>query len=904
MAYLDTYFNGSYNDYLTYFGDEYKNTFYKYVFKNNPPAEGVENGGGTDQYDWINDTNGLAQNWYIAYIVSQQTEIVTGNNFTGNAQRFETTDDISDLHATLYAILGEMDPNYRYHVRFRYRTNSYLSSIKLGSEDEITLPYNDGNAEVYLSEAIEIDNTIEVLYFKINQAGVYFEIDEVELIKESETYLVKENPAGWEKLQIKWERSKKYNSILRNYAVSLRWYIRNYGGGDFIKDQYDLYDILAEITVEIYEINTQTGDYVKFYDGILNFTPGKVKFLITDRFVEIGIKDGTKEAKLIDRSEVEYDLFTNISHDGKQLTPIAEQIIKVDPLDLYLRFETKMRIRDHLYNIIWSNNDTPVEWYPTLEETTINDIGDRIVGNGDDGVIYENTTDYDTIFRITNIDVQQFNSLYLIPSIFGNSAFVSISYIVYVYDADDIPVQIINIDNYSNTFSQSGGTTQIINPEFDLSNMLYDWEVPAGGYIKFYVIYLITDIIGYKISYSNNVLFNLNGYEIFPSVEQTNTRGLFLHEAFGKVLQLATSEQDTDKVIYSTLLGHIESDYETYLVNGKWANLFLTSGFNLRQFPDKGILASIDGLFNSLFAIEPVGLGYDRVNDRFFIETMSEFFKDNYFMFDLGEVNNFESEPYPDAYIPSIKCGWPEVDFEDLNGVSEFNMPLEYTINQPVKNEVNWRADYHGASIAIDLCRRKQYSTNSTEDTKYDEFRYIIDTDRIRAIQGKSGDSELSGIVNIDQYFNLRITGRENVLRHKSMLTPMLWKHPQDIRFLSLKKGVSIIYTNQAGKIVNEIDNIKYDELSGKYYIPVLDTFEKEINQEIFNTMNSDPHGFIRYTHDEEEYNGFIKSLNVESYPLKATWEVIRREYVESLNYVYEDSDNYTFEDENNYTFE
>ena len=906
MSYLNTYFAGNYNDYLNYFEEEYRNTFFKFVLKSTAPIFGVRNGGGVDQDDWKDPINGLGLGWNISYIFSQNTSIVTGNGFNGNAQRFATTSNPSDTQAILSIELENLDPTIKYKVRVKYRTNGITAGLRLDGGTIEDLLYNEGNALQIVSAEFPVSGTTALLEFLIQESDRFLEIDEVEIAPGEEIYLVKENPAGWEKLQIKWDRSSRYNGIFRNYAVSLKWYLRNTGGGEFINSQYDLYDILAVVTVEIYEKDFQTGDYIKFYDGILDYKPGRFKQLHSKRFAEIGIKDGSKESQVLDREEIDYDVFSNIAHNGTQLTPLLETSILLPPINLLLRVEARMEIIGSKLDIIFSNNDTPVSYYPALIDTTINDIDDRLVASGAESTIYENSTDFDVVLDLTDASIyDQTNVITLQPAPFGNEAEVTIVVGISIYDEDDVEIQTEVIDNFQKLFTQVGGATYYQYVNFDFSAAQTQWSIPSGGKMTMYSIYKIdAGMFGYKVSYSQNTKFNFKAFETFPSVSESAARGMFYHDLIGKIIQLATGETDESKVFRSALLGKTTSEYGTYASNGKWANLFLTSGFNVRQFPDRGLLASLKASFKTLFAIEPIGMGFDRSTSQFYIEQLARFYDETNFMFALGEVDEFESEPYEDAYIPNIKAGWPEVDFEDLNGVSEFNLPLEYNVDQPGKKSVDWRAEYLGASVAIEIPRRKPYATNSAEDTKYDELRMVVLSDGIRAIQGKSGDTNLEGIVNIEEYYNISISGRENMIRHEGLLTPMLWKRAQNIRFLSLKKGTKIQYTTFKGKVVMETDTIMYDELNGRYFVPKLDTFVKEVNRNIITVMNTDPHGFITYSNDGEDFSGFIKTLDVESYPSTAEWTTIRREYIAELNFVFENEDNVIDEQEDNFIFE
>lgn len=92
--------------------------------------------------DWINPTNGLAQNWLFAgYATSYSKSIVTDSDFSGNAQK--TTIDIDgashvvylyqDVGLTIgkkYHVKGRVKASYRYGI-YRGQGNQAIKDIKL-----------------------------------------------------------------------------------------------------------------------------------------------------------------------------------------------------------------------------------------------------------------------------------------------------------------------------------------------------------------------------------------------------------------------------------------------------------------------------------------------------------------------------------------------------------------------------------------------------------------------------------------------------------------------------------------------------------------------------------------------------------------------------------------------------
>lgn len=84
----------------------------------------VTNSGAAGTTDWVDsNSDGLADDWSIPYYSSQaQTTIVTGNGFSGNAQRIQNTGST----ITTFAIAYSTPIIYTgfYKVTFRYRSSA------------------------------------------------------------------------------------------------------------------------------------------------------------------------------------------------------------------------------------------------------------------------------------------------------------------------------------------------------------------------------------------------------------------------------------------------------------------------------------------------------------------------------------------------------------------------------------------------------------------------------------------------------------------------------------------------------------------------------------------------------------------------------------------------------------
>lgn len=725
-----------------------------------------------------------------------------------------------------------------------------------------------------------------------------------------------DSPGGWDESGIIFARNEIYHSVLRSAVLSLRFDRRTGGGGEYIKQAYDEAGIYAEVEYYQYRRNPQTNDYDLFYHGISD-----LKKYIADRdYIECAIIDSSKQEKLLTRDNINYNVRDNVSTDNVSVTDFTfmPTDILFKPIDIYLSVETISRfdLDDFPGDSIWdyttiggtppaSMDEKIIPFY--LEETTKNEIGDELTISDDPDPdnrtieIYRNDSDEDiTILTGDPLwDILE-NTMEVTVSTFDPSEVV-LDLIADVIDSEDTVITSRLI--YRQAFTS--GTTTPVYITLALINYFYTtWSVPAGGAFRLYFKYYPTTEIVLISRIDGKLRFNINYTKLSLSIGQTYAECFYPHEAFTRLVQLSTSETDTDKLFYSEILGRPGSEFSSYTNTGEAAYDVVTNGFAIRKYPNRAINVSLRKLFQTFDAIYNLGFGYDRVNDRFYISPKREFYNPDYFMYDLGEIKDLKISIYENGYFNDIKSGYnSDGDYEDLQGAKEINVQTEHSVNPPVKKSIDLRTKYDLDSIGIEITRRKQYSTSAGEDTKRDDNIFIVKTDGLETLQGVTdGD----GIENIEQYYNLTLTPRENLIRNGSLIKPALYKTTELIKFVKSKKKVDISYQNQNGQNVNEFDDIEASELTeDALFIPEMHEFEAFVVTEHLTILNENPHGFIKYSFDGVDYQGYIDEVETKDYNRKATYKLIAKPFIEpESNKIYEDDYNDIFEEANNQIFE
>lgn len=730
---------------------------------------------------------------------------------------------------------------------------------------------------------------------------------------EEETLI--DNPDGWAENGQMWQRHKEYHGVFQSYTANTFRFGRKAGqGGDFIYDKYLLDDIKTIVLIEIYDRNPQTDDFDISYTGLLNFDPEKLR--IERDFIEIGFVQNSDIQKFITNDEIELNIKSLFGLDGTAINDFLNSPAEITfkGINLMLIVEEYGLFTGYIYF-----NDVPgYEGHPYyLSETDIyyfgsvviaNEIGDRLLTNeldGDDRTIeiYQNETEFETEIIFTNVDSYDHNSYIEFTNHGGGYAKVTMSITLQVYDSEDILVgqDVLWWEEFIDD-TIAGVHKHYIN--YDISDLIDTpeatgiyWSVPAGGRMLLFT--RVTPEVGTWLSVQCELVQNLENWLSFieksPTIGDTTNSGYFTHELFTRCFQQILSKEDG---FYSGFFGRTDSEFISYSGNGPGSLDFVIDGWNLRQFLNHQFIVEFKKLFQTFDGICNLMLGYDKANERFYIEKKEEAFKNDLIMFDIGEVSELVITPYKNAYFNEIEAGYEEKgDYEEVQGIYEINLNQSYAINIPVKETLKIKAPYNTDSIGMELARRKPYSAYASQDTKYDEKIYVVRTDGSETIQG---GEDLEGFIGIEERYNICFTPRENTIRWANFIKSGLWKEGTILlKFQAATKSIDIIYKNQNGDIVDEFDNITdSDLLDIRLFDPQYYEFEGVFNLNFKEKLDDNPHGLIKFTFDENNYIGFIDELQTQDYNRKAKYKLIAYETAEGENKLFMDDDPALFMDD------
>jgi hypothetical protein len=613
------------------------------------------------------------------------------------------------------------------------------------------------------------------------------------------------------------------------------------------------------------------------------------------------------------RDEIDLDLMQTISLDQVTIDPLTEAPVDIEflPIDIYLHLDVIANIFEELTGAPWniSLSDGFLEddtIYPYASETDIvtNELGDRFTMSDNaayaerEAMIYENTSGQNATIIISEL-AAEVNDMYHYATDdgAGNTYDAILTIYLVTKTAADPPVVLTN----QTIAHKEWHDVYESHVKFDFTWNTIDTEltIPVGGKIEMRMVFERGASWNNSTSYIGGRLeLHLKLTEKTDGAMAKDISCFFPHEAFTRLIQLMTSETDQTKLFYSEFFGRTDSQFVTYTANGEGALDAITTGYRLRRFQNMPLPLNFRDIFKTYDFINCLGLGFDKVNDRFYIAERADFYNEDYFMFDLGDVTELVITPYKDSYYSEIESGYEEKgEYEQFAGVNEFNIQTSHGLRFPVKEKLSLRAPYNTDSIGMELARRAGYYTLSSKDTRYDDKIYIVRTDGSQTIQV---GSTVTGFEGVEQYYNIAFTPRENLLRHKDFINPGLWKHEltKRVKYLNSSKKINIYYFNQLGNHVHEHDDLSIAELGyGRAYNPEYYEFKAPITRAMIVILNTDPHGYVRFSFDGINYEGYIDDVQIDDYPKTSSWKLIGKDAAAETTKLFMDDSIATFED-------
>jgi len=512
------------------------------------------------------------------------------------------------------------------------------------------------------------------------------------------------SPDGWNDTMVNWGRSNKYLGLFREFSVPLnfvkdgakilRWAMWNYG-------------IEAVLYLSILKLDRTTfpDKYEQWYTGELDFSQYKQ----TKNGVDITIMEGGLSKILKAQEGTSYEVRINDDTERRALY-----------LD-GMPFENRVECN------IFDQEIAGAAFTPGSEFWV---LGTGIISN-------EGTSQ-----GVISADQAQSSDQ---PPNSPNSFFTSVS--------KTIPVNISGSISVKNFLS---GTTSI--------KIFIHKHTSDGVFVSEHVIVPIQNISGagtfITVSYSFTIPFE-------PGTKATLYARVEGASSLGGIVNIIGSMSYNYNVTFDSTLCECLTWMRVFekltekMTKGKYGcrsnflsslddtNL-ITSGQAIRQYKSDAVIKTN---FNDFFkACQRWGVGLGIENDMLIIEKHEYFFQ-NDIAIELGEVNDVEWIFAEDLGFNTIKSGYTNQTYDNVNGIYEFNVTQQYTtpITRNVK-ELDLICPYRADMTGIELTRLKLFQLDTT-DNKADNETFIVNVEKGTQYNYYKGTFEKQ--INTGSYFIL-----------------------------------------------------------------------------------------------------------------------------------------------------
>lgn len=311
------------------------------------------------------------------------------------------------------------------------------------------------------------------------------------------------------------------------------------------------------------------------------------------------------------------------------------------------------------------------------------------------------------------------------------------------------------------------------------------------------------------------------------------------------------------------------------------SNYTITSGDAIRGLEGAVVKTSLNDFiqsFNTWSAAE-FGITTDIIPVAIF-EDEKHFWNDNKLP-SLGDVANAHFINTTDYEFNTIKCGWPNQSYNDINGRTEFNTTAEYsTPVTRLTQELNITSIYRADSIGAEILRinlENKITTDSTSDNNI----FIINTEKnpvngLYNLNRPQFDS-ITGVLSPSTVFNVLLSPARCLRAHSAKIKAAMWAlSDKYLTFQTLDKNSSLV-TKKGDEIIQENANIQIASLPiDAYYQPVIITFDTRVDINLKDIIESDPYAKQPFNWMGDTYEGYIlEASQVPNLNPKQSWKLL-----------------------------
>jgi hypothetical protein len=617
------------------------------------------------------------------------------------------------------------------------------------------------------------------------------------------------DPKNWNESEKTLKRSTKTYGVYTELSKNLEF---SEDGAEFLKTQYEVYDIEARVILEEYRIYPNQDGFYLHSSGTFDFSG----YSSDKNYVKIPFKTGGLNAEVKAQLSEKFELERIESLNGTELSEFLSKTVALTSRRILLvsEFETPDNYED-----LGFDNTTPYRT-PIL----------NIISNSDDANIRSVLQDFVPYTSgtpdVLNFEVSNYfygdNDFVKTVRVIGefklrvrSGSTVSANMHIYVTDVNNNTIQKILIGE--NILQPNQTFTFNIDKSIDL-NLEENMALVVSG--------------NSNASGSNSLKYEKSTLTVTEDSirADTNSKFNFMHEIGDRLMQIITGQQNK---FYSEFYGRTDLGYDE---DGEYSKTALALGFWIRQFNDEKIEVSLKDYIETSNAIHNTGYGIQTINgiEQLVVEDLKYFFQNDVGIVLTEQVSDVKRKVADDLYYANMSYGYdkPQGDrmYEEAMGLDEYNTNTSYTnpitrIDQKYDKICKYRADAYGKEFA----RRKPKLNFPEQDTRYDKDIFILD------LKDGLGDAYLeriwsddyevlpTGVFSPETATNLRLTPYRNSQRHEWFYGSGLIKFPDKFVRYANSIGNSELVTKKVGEVAkaengnNQINTLQYPKFSNQW---------------------------------------------------------------------------------------
>lgn len=726
------------------------------------------------------------------------------------------------------------------------------------------------------------------------------------------TQILTSDPEGWEEMILELNRDEQLHGLFLEYSLSLKFFCG--AGKEYIDQIYEEFGIDGEMTIAIsvacgctpgtdsldysidysddYGTPSEGCEYEVFFDGIINLST----YATEPNFTSVNIEQASIYSKLKNRIDTKVDLTASQTLDGGVMNDYS-----------FAPYEMTLHSKKIVFISTWEPNPPSnsvnitdvIEHAPPLDLITIDIPGSQssfyVISDPTSAIIQNLIGEAQDITISGTLNFTTLQTFIYTEGGGSPSPPITIGK-GYTYYLDILDENFVFISSVVLSTETSVATSTPVMVSFSFSETL---NVPSLYFVRLrysmdnidfspYNPPLLIDGKPVFLSLDLNYVYSesTNVQAVIESVVAASPCKVFaIHEALALVTQFITDDSDP---IRSNYYGRKNSEPCSYTENGCGSFMSITNGLQIRQYPlgEKPPSVSLKELYFSLDAIDNLGLGIEKEGEEYKVRIDPKYyFYDKSVSVTLSNVPNLKMAVAADYYYNNVTVGFEKWENEEINGIDEFNSKRQYTLGLktiPATDDVLSKLVASG--YALEFARRKKYTTNATEDYKYDNDIFIICLNRTVSGTGEPNNlttaekdenfTDISNLISPETSYNLRLSPVRNLLRRSNIINPSILKYPgKEIKFTYGEGNFSMQSTevddcpgSYGSASLRENQNIVWDSVDNSdnelLWVPEIYEFAFPLTFQQYKTVRDNPYKCIQFSAGEDYYiKGFILEL-------------------------------------------